>query len=357
MSLRILAVAAVLVAACVGLLFWERDASPRQALEIKKMEVEEAITRSEAQVYAPAAARSLRDSMVQVEVLFDAQSGRLPFLRNWGEVRRGLQRIDELIARMEAEARGNKEALRASTEAEIARARSEADAVDGELATAPPTKDRRALNRLRADLAEVRTQIARVQQSLDEGHVHSAHEEIGKLRMRLAELLEEIQQAKQRARELGAAAPATPHGAVLVVDVAACRFTLVDGGGAIRLAGPCSTGSDSTFHGAGGRTWSFATPRGLRRVHHKAARPVWAKPDWAYLEEGLPVPPPGAPERLVRGMLGPYALDIGGGYLLHGSPYRSGLGERNTHGCIRMGDADLQVVYETLQVGDLVVLR
>jgi L,D-transpeptidase YbiS len=125
----------------------------------------------------------------------------------------------------------------------------------------------------------------------------------------------------------------------------------------LRLTGLGSTGNDRTLRGPGGRLWQFATPQGKRRVHHKARHPLWFKPDWAYLEEGLPVPSRNDPERLLSGMLGAYALDIGGGYLVHGSPYSRGVGERNTHGCVRLLDDDLAVVYQTLDVGDLVLLR
>jgi L,D-transpeptidase YbiS len=143
----------------------------------------------------------------------------------------------------------------------------------------------------------------------------------------------------------------------LVIHVEACRFELLDACGRVQRSGPCSTGSDSTLYAPDGRRWTFRTPRGARRVHHKAQRPVWYKPDWAYIEEGLTVPPADAESRYVRGMLGRYALDIGNGYLVHGSPYRIGIGTRSTHGCVRLLDADLEIVFRTLQVGDEVVLR
>ena len=84
---------------------------------------------------------------------------------------------------------------------------------------------------------------------------------------------------------------------------------------------------------------------------------MWYKPDWAYVEEGVPIPPADAEVRFERGLLGRYALDIGGGYLLHGSPYRIGIGTRSTHGCVRLLDADLDIIYATLQVGDTVILE
>lgn len=358
MPLRILIIAAVLVAAGVGLLFWERDPSPREALEVKKLEVEEAIVRSEARVYAPEAAQALRDSMAAVEHLFETESRRLPFFRHWDAVRQGLARLDGLIQQMEAQAQAQKEALLAAVQRSIDEARDQAGVIDAEIATAPRSKDsRRILPQLRAALEEARAGIDRAQSALDEGHVASAREEIEKARASLEALLQEVQDAKRRAREYGLLRePAPPH-AVLVVDVEACRFTLVEPDGRLRLSGPCSTGKDQSLRSPDGRQWQFSTPKGARRVYHKAEHPLWCKPDWAYLEEGRPVPAADTPERLLHGMLGAYALDIGGGYLVHGSPYRRGVGERNTHGCVRLLDEDLAVVYRSLEVGDLVLLR
>lgn len=143
-------------------------------------------------------------------------------------------------------------------------------------------------------------------------------------------------------------------GPVLVVKTLHQRFFLYDAQGRLVRVGPCSTGSDTVLVADGGRAWHFSTPHGLRRVAHKAENPVWDKPDWAFIEEGLPPPPAGAPERQVRGMLGQYALDIGGGVFVHGSPFRVTIGQPVTHGCVRLLDADLECVYHTLAVGDCV---
>ena len=151
--------------------------------------------------------------------------------------------------------------------------------------------------------------------------------------------------------------PGPEDRARLWIDVHACRFELYDACGRIIRDGPCSTGRDSTLHAPDGRRWTFRTPRGARRVHHKAPAPVWYQPDWVYVEAGQPIPLATADARYARGMLGRYALDIGGGYLVHGSPYRIGMGTRSTHGCVRMLDADLEVVYHTLQIGDPVILE
>jgi L,D-transpeptidase YbiS len=146
-------------------------------------------------------------------------------------------------------------------------------------------------------------------------------------------------------------------GPSLFVNAPQNRFWLYDAAHRLLRSGPCSTGSDSTLTAPDGRTWLFSTPRGARHVAHKAIDPVWVKPDWAYVEEGLKPPAPGAAERLVPGVLGAHALDIGDGMFVHGSPVQITIGLPVTHGCVRLLDADLALVYETLAVGDLVYVE
>ena len=160
-----------------------------------------------------------------------------------------------------------------------------------------------------------------------------------------------------------------------------------------------------------GRTWHFVLPRGLRHVTGKRERPVWVPPEWHYAEvaraEGLrvaPLPlggvtlhdgsrlsvrdsvigvtPPGdttflalptdehvifdgtvfvppmeTRNRRVEGMLGAYALDLGGGYMIHGTQDLSSIGRAVTHGCIRLGDRDLAWVYQRVAIGTPVWVR
>jgi lipoprotein-anchoring transpeptidase ErfK/SrfK len=161
------------------------------------------------------------------------------------------------------------------------------------------------------------------------------------------------------APRLGPSHPALAdvEGAALLIDVDACRFELYDANQRLLRSGPCSTGSNATLHAPDGRSWTFCTPRGQRQVHHKAERPTWYRPDWSFVEEGLPLPGRDDPVRWVKGFLGRHGIDIGGGYLIHGSPWRIGVGEKNTHGCVRLRDDDLACVYGTLQLGDVVILR
>ncbi len=116
--------------------------------------------------------------------------------------------------------------------------------------------------------------------------------------------------------------------------------------------GTCSTGSNVMLKAAlDDRQWFFATPRGMFRVHGKIKNPSWRMPDWAFIEEGLPVPAANSPERIQYGVLGDYALSFGNGYFVHGTLYKRTLGMPVTHGCIRLDDDDLVVVYKNLQVG------
>src|SRR5439155_4553051 len=147
-----------------------------------------------------------------------------------------------------------------------------------------------------------------------------------------------------------------------------------------------------------GNEYKFDTPRGVRRVLRKESDPVWLPPDWLYvetaeehglklgrvtvghpyklkdgrvltvrdssvgvLEDGqfayLPteehivfdntlfIPPMGTRNRRVYGELGRFRLDLGEGYLLHGTPYKEPLGMAATHGCVRLGDEDIEWLY------------
>jgi L,D-transpeptidase-like protein len=154
-----------------------------------------------------------------------------------------------------------------------------------------------------------------------------------------------------------------------------------------------------------GRRWTFTTPRGRRTVITKDSFPDWVPPDWHYyevarerglvvrrlvegrsveLEDGrrldvrsgavgvvgtdsvftpLPaedeiiydgflfIPPLGSVNRRIAGELGTYRIDLGGGYLLHGTPHLESIGAAATHGCIRLRDADIAWLYAFARVG------
>lgn len=164
-----------------------------------------------------------------------------------------------------------------------------------------------------------------------------------------------------------------------------------------------------------GRRWFFETPRGKRKVLGKEADPVWIPPDWAYaevareyglklrtmpavtpvkLKDGrelvvrdslvgvrertgpsakptftplnreehvvfdntLFIPPINSLNRRIAGELGKYRLDLGNGYLLHGTPHQDSIGRAATHGCVRMLDEDIEWLYQNVPVGTSVFI-
>jgi hypothetical protein len=143
--------------------------------------------------------------------------------------------------------------------------------------------------------------------------------------------------------------------AFLVINTTENKFSLNNKGKVVR-EGRCSTGSFILLDAGEEKKWKFETPKGLFRIHGKAESPVWNKPDWAFIEEGLPVPPSNSHLRWESGVLGDYALSIGDGYLIHGTLYKRLLGMPVTHGCVRMDDEDLEVVFNTLRVGSKVYI-
>jgi L,D-transpeptidase YbiS len=147
----------------------------------------------------------------------------------------------------------------------------------------------------------------------------------------------------------------TPREPYLIVNTSANRFFLKSAN-KILHEGVCSTGSYVLLKASDDRQWEFVTPRGSFRILGKRVAPVWTKPDWAFVEEGLPIPPPHSPQRYEAGVLGEYALELGDGYLIHGTLYKRMLGMPVTHGCVRLGDEELRIVYRTLQLGSKVFI-
>jgi len=142
-----------------------------------------------------------------------------------------------------------------------------------------------------------------------------------------------------------------PKGVYIVVDQTQNRLYLMRDE-QVLLKAVCSAGSGYILkETAGGkRQWVFDTPRGVFRVTNKIENPVWKKPDWAFVEEGKPIPR-NPSERLEYGVLGEYALYLEDGYMIHGTLYERLLGRPVTHGCIRLGREDLRAVWKTVPTG------
>lgn len=150
----------------------------------------------------------------------------------------------------------------------------------------------------------------------------------------------------------------TPTGSYMVVNTSDNHFYLYKGNTLIR-DGVCSTGKNERMivnTKNKKKEYTFFTPLGVRTVQSKAPNPVWAKPDWAFIEDGLPIPPKGDPSRFESGTLGAYKLVLGDGYMIHGTIYKRFMGMNVTHGCIRLLDDDLEAVYKTLEVGSKIYI-
>jgi L,D-transpeptidase ErfK/SrfK len=160
----------------------------------------------------------------------------------------------------------------------------------------------------------------------------------------IAQLKRQISQVSKRLEQK---IPEEPY---IVIDTSGNRIYVRRGKATLREA-ICSTGSYINLKTRDGMEWIFFTPRGQFRVLAKKVAPVWVKPDWAFVEEGLPIPPKHAPERYEYGVLGEYALAFGNGYLIHGTLYKRLMGMPVTHGCVRVGDEDLEYIYKTVPLG------
>ncbi len=191
----------------------------------------------------------------------------------------------------------------------------------------------------------------------------------------------------------------------LVVSLKDRHLWAVIGGDTV-LSAPVAVAKGTTLDFEG-QEWKFVTPRGVRTVIAKSADPVWQPPEWLYAEtaqenglklghlnhpvkledgrtltvrdglagviedgqfEALPtdehivfdntlfVPPMGTENRKIHGELGKYRLDMGDGFLLHGTPYQESIGMAATHGCVRMRDEDIEWLYDHVPVGTKVYI-
>lgn len=163
-------------------------------------------------------------------------------------------------------------------------------------------------------------------------------------------------------------------------------------------------GRDFTFNG---KKFHFATPRGRRTVLKKQENPIWTVPLWHYYERAAAngmktvtivagkkykladstwievrkgqvgrvnrfgnfwpftpgieimfdgkvfIPPVNTPQRRVPDALGPAKLDMGDGYLIHGTHLynENSIGEAVSHGCVRMSNGDVRRLYSLVEPG------
>lgn len=61
-------------------------------------------------------------------------------------------------------------------------------------------------------------------------------------------------------------------------------------------------------------------------------------------------------ERCWRGVMGNYAMHFGDSLFLHGTSNPNSIGSRTTHGCVRLRNPDIEMVYQMLRNGDKVLI-
>ncbi len=103
--------------------------------------------------------------------------------------------------------------------------------------------------------------------------------------------------------------------------------------------------------GIGRPGWS--TPQGETTVVSKSKNPSWTPPPSIRREalrsnRTLPKSIPPGP----RNPLGRYAIHLGmSGILIHGTPQQTSIGQRCSHGCIRMFTKNIEELFNTIQIG------
>jgi hypothetical protein len=92
------------------------------------------------------------------------------------------------------------------------------------------------------------------------------------------------------------------------------------------------------------------------QVKYKEEMPVWYLPDWYFIEKGLPLPPEDSPERRQEGQLGVAAVYVSEEIAIHGTSRPELLGQRVSHGCIRLENKFAQRLYHNVQIGTPIVI-
>lgn len=143
-------------------------------------------------------------------------------------------------------------------------------------------------------------------------------------------------------------------GAYVLVDLTDNILRMMHGD-EILWEAPVGTGTGLRLRGEDGE-WHFTTPPGVFEVKFKEELPVWYLPDWYFIEKELPIPPEGSPERRLEGQLGVAAVYLGEEIAIHGTSRPELLGQRVSHGCIRLENRFAQRLYHNVQIGTPIVI-
>jgi lipoprotein-anchoring transpeptidase ErfK/SrfK len=194
-----------------------------------------------------------------------------------------------------------------------------------------------------------------------------------------------------------------PRGLRIIVSTSAKALWLMQDSTPV-LRAPVAIGKqeDFTFRG---KRYDFDTPTGKRKVLAKGLNPLWVPPDWHYFEMAAEqklepvflkkaqtvrlsdgtsivvrgeqvgrinsygnfwafepggeiiydgkifIPPLSSAQRRVPKVLGGHKLEMGDGYLIHGTDTESSIGGAVSHGCVRMYNDDVALLYASAPVG------
>jgi lipoprotein-anchoring transpeptidase ErfK/SrfK len=72
--------------------------------------------------------------------------------------------------------------------------------------------------------------------------------------------------------------------------------------------------------------------------------------------DAIIVPPVDTIQRHYDKVLGKFRIELGNGYGIHGTDEPEKLGQSVSHGCVRLGDADVEKLYGIANVGDTVII-
>lgn len=178
---------------------------PVRELEASREQARVAIQETEAQVFAPEAARTVQDSIAAVEAAIAAQSRRLPFLRKYDAALERLEGVTAALDDMRRQASLGKETMRTEAASRIQEAAALADSAESESQSTPAVKGGRVLvGMIRTELALVRDQIEQARASLAAEQVAVAHEQAAGARDRARQLLDEIRSSRSKVQALRA---------------------------------------------------------------------------------------------------------------------------------------------------------
>jgi hypothetical protein len=144
------------------------------------------------------------------------------------------------------------------------------------------------------------------------------------------------------------------EGMYVVVDLDANELRFHKGDEVIWRA-PVGTGTGLRLESESG-DWEFSTPNGVFHVQMKELDPVWILPDWHFVKLNLPIPPEQSPVRRQPGALGTAAIYLGDEISIHGTDRPELLGQRVSHGCIRLSNTSALRLFHNVQVGTPVVI-